>query len=250
MGSGRPLIILHGLMGMLDNWLTPAKHLAKSYEVYLVDQRNHGHSDHSDTFNYAAMAEDLYELIDDLFLTDILLLGHSMGGKTAMKFAQNYPELVSKLVVVDIAPKAYPVHHHAILAALSAVDLGAITRRSEAEKTLAEYIDEKGIRQFLLKNLYWKEKGQLAWRFNLEAIKNNIEMMGEAVYDRMYENDAYFIHGANSSYLGEEDFSSIPTTFPKAQFITIPDAGHWVHADQPKLFLEALESCLNGENPT
>ncbi|MEM9022698.1 MAG: alpha/beta fold hydrolase, partial [Bacteroidota bacterium] len=172
-GKGEPLIVLHGLMGMLDNWKTPAKRLSERYEVFLVDQRNHGRSPHSATFSYAEMAEDLYELMDDLFLSEAHILGHSMGGKVAMKFAQHHPDMVRQLVVADIAPKAYPVHHHTILEALSAVPLGEIKARSEAEAILGQYIPEPGVRQFLLKNLYWVEKGVLAWRFNLDAIREH-----------------------------------------------------------------------------
>lgn len=236
-GEGEPIIVLHGLMGMLDNWQTPAKTLSEHFQVITVDARNHGHSPHSDEFSYQVMMEDLLDLADELNLMDFHLLGHSMGGKTAMKFAQNYPEMVNKLIVADIAPKAYPVHHQQIFAALSAVDLQAISRRSEAEKVMAQYIAEPGVRQFLLKNLYWIEKGKLSWRFNLPVIRAVIADIGEAVIDRLYEAPTLFIRGAKSDYILESEWPDIQAVFPDSELVTLENAGHWVHAEQPKEFL-------------
>ncbi|MGD1847642.1 MAG: alpha/beta fold hydrolase [Salibacteraceae bacterium] len=243
-GEGAPLLVLHGLMGMLDNWQTPTKTLAQHFQVFTIDARNHGHSPHDDAFSYQVMMEDLLELVDDLGLTEFHLLGHSMGGKTAMKFAQNYPDLINKLIIADIAPKAYPVHHQPILDALSAVDLENTARRSEAEKVLANYLDDRGVRQFLLKNLYWKDRGQLAWRFNLPVIKAVIADIGEAVMDRLYEGPTLFIRGAKSDYIQDADWPEIETIFPDSELVTLKNAGHWVHAEQPKEFLEAVLAFL------
>ena len=198
MGQGEPLVVLHGLMGMLDNWQGPAKYLAEHFEVYIVDQRNHGHSPHSEEFSYYHMMEDLVEFLDEHNLHNAHLLGHSMGGKTVMKLAQNYPDFVNKLIVADIAPRKYEVHHQQILEGLFAVPLNEIQKRSEADEILKQYIPEYGVRQFLLKNMYWKEKGQLAWRFNLPVINNTIEDIGEEINDALYEGETLIIRGENS----------------------------------------------------
>jgi len=233
-------LVLHGLMGMLDNWQSPAKALAADFQVFIVDQRNHGHSPHHPELNYAAMAEDLEQLIEALGFDEVLLLGHSMGGKTVMKFAQNNPDMVEKLVVADIAPKAYPVHHDKILEGLSAIDLTVVNSRKTADEILQQYIPEIGVRQFLLKGLYWAEKGKLAWRFNLEAIKNNIEVIGDAVEDRLFEKPTLFVRGEKSDYIQDEDWEDIQTIFPDAELATIPQAGHWVHAEAPQPFLKTV----------
>lgn len=238
LGEGEPLIILHGLMGMLDNWQSHAKIYAEHFEVYLVDQRNHGHSEWNDELNYTAMAEDLEELIDDLFLSDVNILGHSMGGKVAMKFAQKHPEMVNKLLVADIAPRAYPVHHDKIIAGLKSVPLDSIKKRTEADQYLAQYIDEVGVRQFLMKSLYWKEKGKLSWRFNLDVIEKDIANMGERIMDAVFHGDTLFLRGDKSPYVGDEDVEDIQLGFPNSEIQTIQGAGHWLHAEKPAEFSE------------
>ena len=235
-GEGEPLIILHGLMGMLDNWQSHAKIFAEHFEVYLVDQRNHGHSEHVDELNYTAMADDLEELIDDLFLSDVNILGHSMGGKVAMKFAQNNPEMINKLLVADIAPRQYPVHHDQIIAGLKSVPLERLKKRTEADSYLAEYIPEMGVRQFLMKSLYWKEKGKLDWRFNLDSIEKNIAYMGEQIMDAAYHGDTLFVRGSKSPYIESDDLEDIRLGFPNSEVKTIEDAGHWLHAEKPEEF--------------
>ena len=237
-GQGQPLIILHGLMGMLDNWATPAKTLAEHFEVYLVDQRNHGHSGHSSEFSYQNMSDDLYEFIETHKLEGAHVLGHSMGGKTAMKFAQNNPNMLDKLIIADIAPRAYEVHHQQILSGLLAIDLDKIKKRSEADIVLQEYIPEFGVRQFLLKNLYWPEKGRLAWRFNLDVINSTIEQIGEEVIDRQYDGETLFVRGENSNYILDSDKEMIDIYFPNSKIKTITNSGHWVHAEQPEKFLK------------
>lgn len=174
MGEGQPLVILHGLFGFSDNWQTQAKKFSDYYRVILVDLRNHGHSPWSDAFSYALMVEDLKSLFDALNLTDVILLGHSMGGKVAMHFAQKYEDRLNKLIVVDMGVKSYPLHHEHILKAFHEIDLSKLSARSEAEAILKQFIDSDGVRQFLLKNLYWMEKGKLSWRVNFPVLERNV----------------------------------------------------------------------------
>ncbi len=237
-GEGEPLIILHGLMGMLDNWQGPAKEYAKHFDTIIVDARNHGHSEHSEEFNYQVMMEDVAQLIEELGFDVVSLLGHSMGGKTAMKFAQNYPDILKNLIVADIAPKEYPVHHQQIIAGLKALDFSSLKSRGEADKVLSEYIEEVGVRQFLMKSMYWQEKGKLGLRFNLDAIEKNIELIGEATLDAQYFGETIFIRGSNSNYVTDNDYEDIKLAFPQAELETIEGAGHWLHAENPKEFLE------------
>ena len=237
-GEGEPLLILHGLMGMLDNWQGPAKTYSESFDTIIIDARNHGHSEHSSEFNYSAMVGDVFELCDDLCLDEVYLLGHSMGGKTAMKFAQNYPEMIKKLIVADIAPKKYAVHHQEILAGLKSLDFSILKSRGDVDKTLEPFIPEVGVRQFLMKSIYWKEKGKLGLRFNLDAIEDNIELIGESTLDAQFAGETLFIRGANSNYISNQDFEDIKLGFPNSTLETIQDAGHWLHAEKPIEFLE------------
>ncbi len=245
MGEGQPLIILHGVFGTSDNWQTFAKQLADQYEVYLPDQRNHGLSPHSDEFDYHVMADDLQEFIETHQLTRPVILGHSMGGKVAMFFATKYPERFDKLIVVDIAPRAYPVHHQKILEALGAVKIDEISNRKEAEDQMKPIIADAGIRQFLLKNLKREDHGRFSWKLNLPVISRNIERVGEAVDSgQTVDKPVLFVGGEKSDYIREEDQALIQQIFPRARIVTIPGAGHWVHAEQPKLLLEEVTGFL------
>ncbi|MBL4710829.1 MAG: alpha/beta fold hydrolase [Flavobacteriales bacterium] len=245
LGAGEPLIILHGLFGSLDNWMTLAKQWSKSFEVYLVDQRNHGQSPHSIEFSFELMAADLMELIQAEKINNPIILGHSMGGKTAMEFAIRHPELVKQLIVVDIAPVKYEVHHYTIIDALKNVPLNEIGSRKEAEVFLAEKISEFGIRQFLLKNLYWKGKDQLAWRFNLEVLSDRIIPISEHnVAQGLFEKETLFIKGANSNYILAEYENEIAMKFPNYELEIIDGAGHWVHAEKMKEFSEVVWAFL------
>ena len=245
LGEGQPFIILHGLFGFSDNWQTHAKKLAEYYRVILVDLRNHGHSDWSEDFSYEIMADDVKELCDDLHLTDIIMLGHSMGGKTAMFFAQKYESLLEKMIVVDMGIKAYPMHHDQILAGLKSLDLEALKSRSEAEKILAKNIDSDGVRQFLLKNIYWKEKGKMAWRMNIPVLEREMPTILGSLPEGESFVPTLFIRGALSQYVIDEDIPSIEEAFPDSELVTIENAGHWVHAENPDAFLEAvLGFCL------
>ncbi len=246
-GEGTPFVILHGFLGMGDNWKTLAKKFSESnFEVHLVDQRNHGRSFHSDEFNYDVMADDLKQYCERNDLSDIVLLGHSMGGKTAMLFAAKYPELVSKLLVADISPRYYPVHHDAILEGLSHLDFTEITSRGEADKALSNYVHEIGTRMFLLKNLYWAEKGQLGLRINLPILKENVSEVGEALpIHATFKKDTLFLRGDRSEYIGESDEAIIHRHFPNSEIITIANAGHWLHAENPEDFYKTVISFVS-----
>lgn len=245
LGEGQPFIILHGLFGYSDNWQTHAKKLAEYYRVILVDLRNHGHSDWSDEFSYKIMAQDVKELCDDLKLQDIILLGHSMGGKTAMFFAQNYESLLDKLIIVDMGIKGYPMHHDHILTGLKSLDLDTLKSRSEAEKLLANHIDSDGVRQFLLKNIYWKEKGKMAWRMNIPVLEREMPTILGPLSEGETFVPTLFIRGALSQYILDEDISDIEIAFPDSELITIESAGHWVHAESPDAFIDTvLGFCL------
>ena len=246
LGSGKPFVILHGFLGMGDNWKTLGTRWADDgYEVHLLDQRNHGRSFHSDEFSYEKMAEDLKKYYDEHDLKEIILLGHSMGGKVAMQFAVTYPEKVSKLIVADIAPKAYPPHHQDILKALSALDFSTIKSRGEAEDILSEYIKDQGTRLFLLKNLYRKTKKELALRINLPVLSEKIEEVGVALPENtVFEGDTLFLGGEKSGYIEPMDELLIKKHFPKAEIGTISNAGHWLHAENPDEFYDNVMNFL------
>lgn len=242
LGEGQPLIILHGLFGSLDNWMSLAKHWSSNYEVWIVDQRNHGQSPHSSEFSYTYMQQDLKGFIDEHNIQNPILLGHSMGGKTVMEFSMHHPNLINKMIVVDIAPVKYQVHHYAIIDALESIDFDFVKSRKEADRILSEKIEEFGVRQFLLKNMYWKEKEQLAWRFNLEAIKNEIIPISEwDISDGEFTGETLFIKGENSEYILPSYASRIGKKFPNYDLVEIENAGHWVHAEAPKEFISELE---------
>lgn len=245
MGTGQTLLILHGLFGASDNWITIGRQLSNSFSVYLIDQRNHGASPHSTQFTYLAMAQDIKELMEAEGITQAMVAGHSMGGKTAMLLATTYPELVQKLVVIDIAPKAYPVHHNTILAGLKSINLATISSRGEADAALAAYVPTVNIRQFLLKNLKRTPNG-FSWKINLDVISANIEEVGKPLpAEARFAKPTLFIRGGVSNYIDkEEDMPLILTHFPQAKLVTIKGASHWVHAEKPAEFLAILEEFL------
>lgn len=242
LGKGKPFLILHGFLGMGDNWKTLGKQLSEEgFQVHLIDQRNHGKSPHSDKFSYELMADDLKEYCEEHQLENIILMGHSMGGKTAMLFACQHQSLVEKLIIVDIAPKYYAPHHQQILKGLTALEEANLTSRGDAEDLLENYIEETGVRLFLLKNLYWKTKEKLALKMNLAALKANIENIGAALDEKMeYEGPTLFIKGGESNYILSEDRKLIKEHFPKAIIVGIKGAGHWVHAEKSDEFFEAV----------
>lgn len=239
--TGAPIVILHGLFGLADNLLSIAKALSKTNPVYLLDLRNHGRSPHDPVFNYAAMSGDLHEFLQSHDIHGATLVGHSMGGKVAMYYACQHPKRLDRLVVIDIAPRYYPVHHRAILDALLGVDLAMLQNRQQADEQLAKHIRETDVRQFLLKNLYRTDAGGFAWRFNLPVIDGQIENVGEALPDGFaFDKPTLFIRGEMSHYINDADMDLILHHFPAAQLETIPGAGHWVHAEKPAELLALL----------
>ena len=245
LGEGKPMMILHGLFGFSDNWQTHAKKLSDYYQVILVDLRNHGRSEWSDEFSYEIMADDIYKLVQELKLNEFILVGHSMGGKVAMRFAQKHEDMLEKLVVVDIGVKKYPMHHEHILAGIHAVKLDDVGSRREAEEQLSQFIDSYGIKQFLLKNLYWVDKGQLAWRMNVKVLEREMEDILSALPVTEVMTPTLFIRGELSNYILDEDIDEIESLFPDSEVVTINGAGHWVHAEAPDEFIETLLSfCL------
>ncbi len=244
MGSGDPLIILHGLFGSSDNWQTLGRQFAEDYEVFLLDQRNHGQSPHDSEHDYEHMSDDLLEFIYDHQLTGANLLGHSMGGKTVMHLAQQHPELLHKIVVADMGVKAYPPHHEIVLETLASLKLTEIKSRKEADAIAAEKVHSPTIRQFLLKNLYWKTKGSLAWRLNLEVIIKTIDNLGISLAGSS-DTEALFIYGGASDYILDDDKLNILTQFPQAEFYCLDEAGHWLHAEKPLEFYTAVMDFLD-----
>lgn len=241
-GTGTPLLILHGFLGMGDNWKTLGNKFSKEgFEVHLIDQRNHGRSPHSDEFSYEIMAHDVVEYCKMKQLQKVVLMGHSMGGKTAMFVAAENPELVEKLIVVDIAPKYYAPHHQKILEGLSFLNSKKLESRETADEQLSEFVPELGVRQFLLKNLYWKEKDELALRLNLEGLIKNIETVGAPLPEgKTFAGKTLFIKGENSNYIKESDNSQIEKHFPNSEVEVIENSGHWVHAENSTDFYEAF----------
>lgn len=240
-GSGFPFIILHGYFGMGDNWKSHANKLAEDFEVHIVDQRNHGRSFHSDAFSYELMVEDLKFYFDEKKIEKAIILGHSMGGKTAMLFAVEYPELVEKLVVADIAPKYYAPHHQTIINALNSVDFSVLKLRSEIDDILKQSIPDEGVRQFLLKNVYRKTKTEMAFRFNLKSLTENNSEVGEALPSfTTFDGEVLFLKGAKSDYILEDDYPLISAHFEQAKIETVANAGHWLHAENPSEFYNKL----------
>ena len=244
-GKGTPLLILHGYFGMSDNWKTLGNQFSEDFEVHLIDQRNHGRSFHEEEFNYEVLVEDLYNYIQHYKLDTVYLIGHSMGGKTAMLFAVTYPELVEKLIIVDISPRQYQPHHNAILAGLNSIDFSIQNTRSAVDKKLAALIPELGVRQFLLKNVYWKQKGVLDFRFNLESLTENNPEVGEPLPPfTIFEKETLFLKGERSDYITDNEAATIEAHFPKSKIVEIKKAGHWLHAENPKQFYKEVITFL------
>lgn len=246
-GSGQPLIILHGLFGMSDNYMSIASSLASNFRVLTVDQRNHGRSGHSNIFSYEAMSDDLLHFMDDRCLDKAHLLGHSMGGKTAMQFAFDHPEKVNRLVVADMTPAERPVNsrHQQLIELMLSIDLAKFTGRVELAKMLEDEIPSYRLRQFILKNLYFKSKDQLGWRLNLQDIYDNLHEMFKGVNHRgRLANPTLFLRGELSDYIQDSDIELIGKLFENVEITTIPGAAHWLHADNPAFFTEAVRNFL------
>ena len=245
-GTGKPLLIIHGFLGMSDNWKSYSSlYVAEGFQTHILDLRNHGKSFHSDDFSYDLMAQDVLEYCQGNNLEKIAIIGHSMGGKVAMLFATEHPEMVDKLVVADIGPKYYAPHHQDILEGLNAVDFSTKPSRTDVEEILYPYIPDFGTRQFLMKNLYWKQPGQLDFRFNLKVFNEKIDVVGTSLAENaLFEKPTLFIRGGNSKYILDSDLPEIKSHFPNFELVTIPNAGHWLHAENPKLFFEETSEFL------
>ncbi len=244
-GTGDPLIILHGLFGMLDNWQTIAKKLADDYMVYVVDLRDHGKSEHTDDFNYPLLAQDIAEFLESEWIHEAYILGHSMGGKTALQLVKDYPELVEKLIVVDIGIKSYEGGHEMILEALNTVPIEEVESRKDVEKHLSQYISEPGIRLFLMKNLTRNKEGGYRWKMNLKLlIKHYQEILAGIIFEDVVDTPTLFIRGGQSKYILDEDFDDLSSHFESIELATVLNAGHWVHAEQPNELLAAIRSFL------
>lgn len=246
-GEGTPLFILHGFLGMSDNWKTLGKQYAAiGFQVHLIDQRNHGRSFHSSNFDYEILSNDLLAYLEYHHLSAVNIIGHSMGGKTAMQFACEHADYCHKLLVADIAPKYYPPHHHEILEGLSSLNFETLKTRTEADQALSNFIKHQGTRQFLLKNLYWVEKGKLALRCNLEVLSAKMEEIGENISaTASFTGSTLFLKGDRSEYIIDNDSDAIKRHFPEAQIATISNAGHWLHAENPSEFFEKSVHFLN-----
>lgn len=245
--AATPLLVLHGLFGMLDNWGTFGKEMGDSRPVHLLDLRNHGKSFHSDEMSHETMSTDILNYLDHHGIQKAILLGHSLGGKAVMQFALTHADRVEKLIVADIAPKAYPPHHQGILKALQSLDFEQISSRQEAEETLGSYIKEKSVVYFLLKNLYWKDahNKKLAWRFNLDVLAEKYaEFVSKAVRHGVFSGPTLFLAGEKSNYILPQDALQIRQQFPDSKIIKISNAGHWLHADNPEDFTREIRNFI------
>ena len=243
---GLPLLVFHGLFGMLDNWGSFGKEMGEFFPVHLIDLRNHGKSFHSPEMSHDDLAHDILHYMEFHKLQKINLLGHSLGGKAVMQFAIKYPIKVEELIVVDISPKAYPPHHQGIIKALETVDFEKETTRQDVEEVLLQYIPEKSVVQFLAKNLYWTDDKKLNWRFNLKTLSEKYtEFVSNAIKYGVYSGETLFISGEKSNYILPQDEFQIKQQFPNSSVVTIKNAGHWVQAENPTDFNEVVKDFLS-----
>ncbi|MCZ4695905.1 alpha/beta fold hydrolase [Ancylomarina euxinus] len=256
LGEGPALIIVHGLYGSLDNWLSVAKELSQNFEVFLIDQRNHGNSPHADSHTYSDLKNDLLEFMDDQQIDKAVLLGHSMGGKTVMFFAIDHPERVSSLLVVDIAPKNYSkisdyapqtINHEHLVSVILNMDLTPFNSRTEINLELAKQIKSEKVRQFLLKNLKRNEDKRFGWKLNIKTISDYLPQIMDGIDESSFLKGkgitgfpVLFIKGEESNYICDNDHKPIRSIFPYAEITSIPKAGHWVHAEQPDLLVKTI----------
>ncbi len=244
---GMPLLVFHGLFGMLDNWGSFGKEFGEYFPVHLMDLRNHGKSFHSEEMSHDDLAHDISHYMEYHNLQKINSLGHSLGGKAVMQFAIKYPVKVEKLIVADIAPKAYPPHHQGIIKALQSVDFEKISSRQDVEEILSQYIPEKSVIFFLAKNLYWKDAQNkvLDWRFNLKTLSEKYtEYVANAIKFGVFSGETLFIAGEKSNYILPQDEFLLKQQFPNYKLVKIANAGHWVQSDNPTDFNKAVKDFL------
>lgn len=256
-GGGSPIIIIHGLYGSSDNWLTIARELSSDYLVYLVDLRNHGNSPHTDRHTYPLMKLDLLEFVDRHDIEKAVIIGHSMGGKVAMAFSAEFPERIKSMAVIDIGPKSYhkltdyssqAIEHMNILNAMQSVDFSVVKTREDIDAQLEDYIKSYRIRNFLMKNIRRGRDNTFSWKINVDVLIKELPAILERVVFRAQVVSGFpvlFIRGENSDYILDEDIPGIKNFFPEAEFVTIPGAGHWLHAEKPELLLRILREFLS-----
>jgi len=247
-GDGEPIIVLHGLFGMLDNWQSFGKALSKKYQVFIIDQRNHGKSIHSEDFSYTLLAEDLKSFMEEMGLTSAHILGHSMGGKTAMTFASQYPKFVKSLIVVDIAPKKYQGGHQAIFDAILSIDIGNVKARKEVNEQLNLSIPNDGVRLFLMKNLTRHPEGGYRWKANFKVLHQRYDTIMGSDGMEVFNKQTLFVKGGQSDYILSEDETEIMRLFPFAKIMEVDGAGHWVHAEKPKELLTIVMAFLASQD--
>ncbi|MFH2095930.1 MAG: alpha/beta fold hydrolase [Bacteroidota bacterium] len=254
-GSGPALIILHGLYGSSDNWVTVASALSDKFEVFIPDQRNHGRSPHSTEHTYELLQNDILEFMDMHNIKTASILGHSMGGKTAMFFSNKHPDRISHMIVTDISPRAYTdhrsasvhsLHHRTILDALKSIDISVLTSRKEAELILSSKLESDRTVQFLLKNLYRDTNNQFKWRLNLDVLQQSIPFLLIGMNDSLQITGfpVLFLSGALSHYIEKEDIQLIQHIYPGAEIATVKNAGHWLHAEQTEEFIRLVTEFL------
>jgi esterase len=247
-GMGEPLIILHGLFGMLDNWQTFSKQLSSHHEVYILDLRNHGRSPHSDEHSYTLMARDIYDFMVEQNLFSANIMGHSMGGKVAMQFAAYYPGFVRKLIVIDMFPKKYnspPTEHSLMFEVIDEIIQHKFTKRSEAEELIVSILPNPRLSGFLAKNLFLNDESIIDWKFNAQALKRTYQNLSEAVdINGKISTKTLLIKGAKSNYISSEDVKSIDLYFSNARIEIIPNTGHWVNVDAPEELRDVVERFL------
>jgi pimeloyl-ACP methyl ester carboxylesterase len=253
--NGPPLIILHGLYGSSDNWVSVAKLLENHFEIFLIDQRNHGKSPHSDEINYTLLSNDLFDFFAKHNIVKATIIGHSMGGKTAMFFAKKYPELINSLLIIDIAPKNYLninsqelITHNKIIESLLSIKLNELKSREQADEELAKNIDSFKLRSFLLKNLHRNNNGNFEWLLNLKSISENFKNIADGFPIKEWGNieisgfPVLFVKGGNSIYILNEDLPLINKIFPGSEIFIIQETGHWLHAEKPKELADKIIS--------
>lgn len=254
-GEGIPLLILHGLYGSSDNWLSIARELSETYRVILPDQRNHGQSPHDPVHNYKAMSEDLHELVVDLDIDEFILAGHSMGGKTASFFARRWPGMLSGLVIIDISPfKAGPEDkisnsiHERLLKRMTETDLSLIKNREEAHNIFTDIISSVKVRNFILKNLHRDKKGNFEWKINPHNLYDNLENIFDGLEIPLSGNvdpvtgfPVYFLRAMESDYISDKDYGPIQKVFPAAEIIEVPGSSHWIHAEKPEVIIKLFK---------
>ena len=259
-GHGYPFVILHGLYGASDNWLSIARKLEERFTVYVPDLRNHGHSPHTTSHSYEEMVDDLHLFFVDHHIEKAIVLGHSMGGKVAMMFAAEYPELVKSLLIADIAPKSYNLlerpyktvlQHELILGLMEELNLVAVSSRKEIDHFLSEKLNDSTLRQFLIKNIHRNKADYFEWKINVPVLKQALLGITTGVSSAWFDDrrpilgyPVTFIRGLNSDYISDEDIPMIKRIYPEAKIIDIPNAGHWLHAEQPEKFIEAVLSVV------